>query len=130
MRFILANDQVRHRAVQYVQQALQGHVVTIKPPTRSLEQNSAQWPILEAFSKQLSWPVNGRMESLTADEFKDILTAAFNNETVRLAAGLNGGVVMLGLRTSKMGKARFSEWLDFLHATAADRGVNIDKAAA
>jgi hypothetical protein len=129
-RFILVNDQVRARAIAAVQAAPDGHIVDIKPPTRSLEQNSAQWPILEAFADQLEWPVNGRQTRLTADEFKDILTAAFNNETVRLAAGLNGGVVMLGLRTSKMGKARFSEWLDFLHATAADRGVNIDKAAA
>jgi hypothetical protein len=125
VKFILAHEEARRRAVAAVQAAQQGHVVTIKPPTRSLEQNAAQWPILEAFSKQLTWPVNGRMESLTADEFKDILTAAFNNETVRLAAGLNGGVVMLGLRTSKMGKARFSEWLDFLHATAVDRGVTL-----
>ena len=130
MKRILAHAEARKRAHMDIDSAPDDWVAEVKPPTRSLEQNSAQWPILEAFSKQLSWPVNGRMESLTADEFKDILTAAFNNETVRLAAGLNGGVVMLGLRTSKMGKARFSEWLDFLHATAADRGVNIDKAAA
>lgn len=39
--------------------------------------------------------------------------------------GLNGGVVMLGLRTSKMSKKRFSEWIDFLKAVAADRGVTV-----
>ena len=44
---------------------------------------------------------------------------------MRLAAGLNGGVVMLGLRTSKMGKQTFSNWLEFLHATAALRGVEV-----
>jgi hypothetical protein len=37
---------------------------------------------------------------------------------------------MLGLRTSKMGKKQFSEFLDFLHSVAADRGVIVDKAAA
>lgn len=51
------------------------------------------------------------------------MTAAFEGESVRLAMGINGGVVMLGQRTSRFGKARFSEWLEFLHATAADRGV-------
>lgn len=30
---------------------------------------------------------------------------------------------MLGLRTSKMGKRKFSDFLEFLHATAVDRGV-------
>jgi len=60
---------------------------------------------------------------MTAEEWKDVITAAFQNETARLAMGLDGGVVMLGLRTSQMGKKRFSEWMEFLKATAALRGV-------
>jgi hypothetical protein len=104
-----------------------GHQLCIKamPMTRSLEQNAAQWPILDAFSRQLQWPVNGKMVHMTPEEWKDTLSAAFQNETVRLAMGLNGGVVMLGMRTSKMSKARFSEWLEFLHAVAAERGVTV-----
>ena len=39
--------------------------------------------------------------------------------------GLDGGVVMLGQRTSKFGKKEFSEWLEFLHATAAAREVDL-----
>jgi hypothetical protein len=53
------------------------------------------------------------------------LTAAFQGSHVRLAMGLSGGVVMLGLRTSKMGKRQFSDFLEFLHATAVDRGVSV-----
>lgn len=94
--------------------------------SRTLEQNAAQWPILTAFAKQLEWPVNGQMVKMTPEEWKDVLTAAFQGETVRLAMGLNGGVVMLGLRTSEFGKKRFGEWLEFLHATAAMRGVSLD----
>ncbi len=94
--------------------------------SRNLEQNAAQWPILEAFSKQLEWPVNGQMVRMTPEEWKDVLTAAFNNETARLAMGLNGGVVMLGARTSKFGKRKFSEWLDYLGAVAIERGVILD----
>jgi hypothetical protein len=100
--------------------------VTVEQETRSLEQNAAQWPILECFSKQLPWPVNGHMVTMTKEEWKDVLTAAFKRETVRLAMGLDGGVVMLGHRTSEFKKATFSEWLDFLKATAAQRGVNIE----
>lgn len=33
---------------------------------------------------------------------------------------------MTDARTSKFGKREFSEWLDFLHATAAARGVELN----
>ena len=123
--FRLSHPEARRRALSCVADAPDGYVVTVQEPTRSTDQNAAQWPILEAFAEQLQWPVNGAMVSLSAEEWKDVLTAAFQGETVRLAQGLNGGVVMLGLRTSQMGKRRFSEWLDFLHATAALRGVTV-----
>lgn len=129
--FRLVHAEARRRAVAAVQAAPDGSVVRIGELTRTLEQNDAQWPYLEAFSKQLTWPVNGAMVKMTKEEWKDVLTAAFQGETVRLAQGLNGGVVMLGMRTSSMGKRRFSEWLEFLIATAAMRGVTVyeDEAA-
>ena len=117
----------RESALEAVRTAPDGFAVTVAERTRSLEQNAAQWPILQAFADQLQWPVNGRMVSMSPDEWKDVLTAAFQGETVRLAMGLNGGVVMLGLRTSRMGKQRFSEWLSFLQATADLRGVVLSK---
>lgn len=122
-RFQLVHDLARRRAVAAVAEAPAGYVVTITEPVRSLDQNAALWPILQAFSDQLQWPVNGRAVNMTPEEWKDVLTAAFRGEQVRLAMGLAGGVVMLGLRTSKMGKRQFSEFLEFLHATAVDRGV-------
>lgn len=95
---------------------------------RTLDQNAAQWPILEAWSKQKIWVVNGSKTRMSAEEWKDVLTAAFEGETSpRLAMGLNGGVVMLGRRTSKYNKARFSEWLDWLNAASVEMGVDVDK---
>lgn len=32
---------------------------------------------------------------------------------------------MTDARTSKFGKREFSEWLEFLNATAANRGINL-----
>jgi hypothetical protein len=122
--FILSHAEARRRAVANVQAAPDGYKVTIQPPPRTLDQNAAQWPILEAFAQQLMWPVNGEMVYLLAAEWKDILTAAFQRET-RMAAGLNGGFVMLGVSTSQMTKRAFSEYLDFLKATAAARGVEL-----
>jgi len=69
--------------------------------------------------------VNGRMVKMEPEEWKDVLTAAFKRETARLAMGMDGGVVMLGARTSAFGKREFSDWLEFLHATAAARGVEV-----
>ena len=123
--FILAHAQARALALECVKTAPDGFAVTVGEPSRSVSQNAAQWPILQAFAGQLQWPVNGRMVSMSPDEWKDVLTAAFRKEQARLAMGLDGGVVMLGQRTSQFSKREFSEWLEFLHATAADRGVTV-----
>lgn len=106
-----------------VSDAPDGFSVTIKEPGRSLDQNSRLWPMLAAFSDQIQWPVNGRMADLSPEEWKDVLTAGFRQESVRLAAGLNGGVVMIGGKTSKMSKREFSEFIDFIESVAVDRGV-------
>lgn len=106
---------------------LAGHrlVITLAPETRTQAQNRLMWPLLTAYSKQLQWPINGRLVYMTPDEWKDVLSAAFKGETVRLAMGLDGGVVMLGLRTSKFSKKQFAEWIEFLYSTAAARGVEL-----
>lgn len=124
--FILVHQQARERAVEAVKTAPDGFFVVVGEGTRSLEQNAAQWPVLQAFADQLQWPINGRLEWMTPEEWKDVLTAAFRKETARIAMGLDGGVVMLGQRTSKFGKREFSDWLDFLHATAVARDVRLD----
>ncbi|MDR2365848.1 MAG: recombination protein NinB [Zoogloeaceae bacterium] len=125
-RFFLAHDEARRRAVECVRFAPEGYQVMVKPQTRNLEQNAAMWALLSEFSEQLDWPVNGRMEKLEAEEWKAILTAAFRQETARLAMGLNGGVVMLGARTSRFTKREMSEFLEFLHSVAAERGVVLE----
>lgn len=122
--FILAHDQARHNAIEAVQDAPQGYKVKISEPSRNLDQNAAMWPILDSFSKQCDWPVNGVMQKISADEWKDVLTSAYRREVPRVAAAWDGaGMVMLGQRTSKFTKAEFSDWLEFLHACAALREV-------
>ena len=122
--FILNHSEARNRALEAVRTAPDGYAVKVGEPTRNLEQNAAQWPILDAFAKQKQWPVNGKLEWISPEEYKDILSAAFEQETVRLAQGLDGGVVMLGKRTSKFSKKRFSEWLEYLNAVAAQFGID------
>lgn len=121
----MVHAQARRGAVECVQQAPEGYVVTVQEPTRSLDQNAAMWPILQAFADQLQWPVNGAMVWMTPDEWKDVLSAAFRRESVRVAMGMDGGMVMLGSRTSKFGVREMSEFIEFLKATAAARDVDL-----
>jgi len=121
--FHLIHDRARENAKVLINSAPDGYIVTISEPNRSLSQNSAQWPLLQAFAEQLEWPINGRMGKISADDWKDILTAAFKQELARVAPGLNGGMVLLGARTSKFKVKEFSDWIEFLHATASERGV-------
>ena len=123
--FKLVTDTARLMAVRELQRTPNGFVVTISEPTRSLDQNAAQWPILEAFSVQKELCVNGAMVKATADDWKNVLTGAYNGE-MRMAA-FDNKVIMLPMRTSKMGKKAFSEWLEFLHAMAAQCGVTVYK---
>lgn len=100
-------------------------VLSVKPESRTLAQNRLMWPILTEFSKQLEWPVNGRISKMTPEDWKDVLTAAHKKESVRLAMGIDGGVVMLGQRTSGFSKQQFTDFIEFLYATAADREVDL-----
>lgn len=129
-RVFILNPVSRPRAIAALQEAPDGYAATVGEPTRNLSQNSAQWPILQAFADQLQWPINGHMEWLTPEEWKDVLTCAYKRETVRVAMGMDGGMVMLGSRTSKFSKAQFSEWLEFLHATAVEREIDLEYAEA
>lgn len=125
--FRLVHAQARQGAAQCIKEAPEGYVVVVAEPTRSSDANAAMWVYLQAFSEQLMWPVNGQMTRLEPEEFKQILSAAFRQENVRLAQGLDGGMVMLGARTSKFSVREMSEFLEFLQATAAARGVEIDQ---
>lgn len=111
----------RSRAKAAIDVAPDGQVVTISDPTRTLEQNAAQWPYLAGFAAQKQLCINGVMQWVTDEDWKDVLTACYDGE-MRMAV-FDGKVIMLPLRTSKMGKKVFSSWMEFLVAMAAQSGV-------
>lgn len=119
--FRLAHAEARRRAVQAVQEAQDGYIVTVQEATRTLDQNAAQWPYLEGFSQQKELCINGVMVKGTRDDWKDVLTGCYAGET-RMAV-FDGRVVMLPQRTRNMGKKVFSDWMEFLVAMAAQSGV-------
>ncbi len=114
----------REGAKAQIDESPDGTALVFQDATRTTEQNSAQWPYLEGFSKQMQWPVNGVNMWLSRDDWKDILTCAFEGEVnPRVAMGFDGGVVMLGRRTSKYGVKKFCEWYEWLQAAAALKGI-------
>lgn len=89
---------------------------------RSLLSNSKMWAMLADVSKQVEWPVDGRMQKLDAEDWKSLITAAARQEA-RVAAGINGGAVMLGVSTRKMTVAEMSDVIEQLYAFGTERGV-------
>ena len=117
----MAHLTARQNACKAVAEAPDGDVVTISGPNRTLEQNAAQWPYLAGFEAQKQLCINGAMEWVTDDDWKNVLTGCYHGE-MRMAA-FDGKVIMLPQRTSQMGKKVFSDWLEFLVAMAAQSGV-------
>jgi hypothetical protein len=92
-------------------------VVKVEQEKRSLAQNARLWAMLTEISHQVDWYGH----KLTADEWKDVFTAALKKEKV--VPGINGGFVVVGQRTSTMTKAEMSELQTLMEAVGAERGV-------
>ena len=117
----LAHPEARRRALEAVQDAPDGYIVTVGEPTRTLAQNALLWPLLEAVSKQVEWYGS----RLTANEWKDVFTASLLGQ--KAVPGIDGGFVVCGTSTSKMSKRTFSDLCELIFAFGAGRGVNFDR---
>ena len=120
--YVLSHETARRNAVQAVIDAPEGFVVRVEPKTRSLEQNAFMWSVLTDISRQVEFIVNGASVKVSPDEVKDILTAALRRDT-RMAMGIDGGMVLLGQRTSKMTVRQMTELIELAHAFGAEKGV-------
>lgn len=117
--------QVLSHVVSGINEWLKGGPVqiTLDEPKRTLDQNAAMWPALSDIANQVPLVItrrDGSTRQATPYDWKDVLTAAFEEET-ELAPGLRGGVVMLGARTSKYSRRKMGEFLTFIHAEFSDR---------
>lgn len=111
---------IRDQVYPYLGGALQAGkrlVITIKPETRSLQQNARLWAMLTEISQQVDW--YGR--KLTAEEWKHVFSASLKKQDV--VPGLDGGFVVLGLSTSKMTKSEMGDLQTLMEAFGAQQGV-------
>lgn len=114
----LTGDIARRAACGYINQAPDGYVCTIAEPTRTLEANAKMWAMLAEIAAQTDW----HGIKLTADEFKDLLSAGLVKSKV--VPNIEGsGFVVLGQRTSKMSKREMGDLIELITAFGIERGV-------
>lgn len=130
MKFILAPDNAhdRMKSAWQVACAILQHGNRVKvtveeaKPSRSLEQNAKMWACLTDISKQVEWFVDGKLQKLDAEEWKDILTAGLKKHQ-RIAQGIDGGFVILGTKTSRMRVGEMVELIEFIQWFGTEKGV-------
>ena len=123
MIFRLAHAVARNRALDAVKNAPDGFVVTVREPTRNLEQNAALHALLQEIAESRQWAG----QPLDVEDWKRLLTAAWMRATgrgIRLVPALDGqGFDALYQRTSTLTKAEMSELIDYIQAWKASDDV-------
>ena len=120
-----ARQALTAQVFPYLDAALQGSrrwVLTIRPETRSLQQNARLWAMLTDISQQVDW--YGR--KLSPENWKHVFSAALKKQDV--VPGLDGGFVVLGLSTSKMTVGEMADLQTLMEAFGAENGVRFSAA--
>jgi hypothetical protein len=115
---VITGEAARKAICRHVLSAPEGYVVSIKEPTRNLEQNAKMWAMLGDIEHQCHW----HGVQLVADEWKDLLSAGLVQSKV--VPNLEGsGFVILGQRTSKLTKKQFAALIELIQFFGDERGV-------
>lgn len=112
-----------HWTQEMAQKGLAGGPVVIRlgRERRSLDQNAKLWPMLTDVAKQVEWLKDGEKAMMSAEEWKDLFTASLKQQS--MAPGIEGGMVVLGMRTSRMNKELFSQLIELIYSFGSERGV-------
>lgn len=96
------------------------------------DQQRKFWALLGDIARQVKWPVNNSWGYLHKDDWRYIFAAALMQET-RIAQGINGGQVVLGLRLRDIfaglspedARRRASELIELVTAFAVQHDVEL-----
>ena len=119
MIFNLANETARKRAIEAVQRAKPGWVVSIQPPTRTLAQNAFYWATLSAISEQ----IRPQGKEHTADIWHHYFKARYLPG--RMMELPNGQVVEQEPTTTGLTKAQFSDYVEQVFSWATNHGLQM-----
>jgi hypothetical protein len=116
---ILASEAEKIKAIGWIKKAPWNTRVEFKAARRSPDQNSLMWCLLTELAEQLRW----HNLKLSAEDYKDLLSAGLRRE-VRTVPNITGdGFVLLGMRTSDMGRDEMSQMIELCYAFGARHGV-------
>lgn len=118
---ILTNDRTRQMAKAWIDKAPPKTVLTFRGVKRSIPQNSRLWAMLTDVARQAEWAGQKR----TPEVWKDLFTGAVKAASggLEIVPGLEGGFMILGLRTSEMSVGEMKELQDYIEAWGAQHGV-------
>jgi len=93
--------------------------LSVKPvkSTRSVQANAAMWAALADISAQVVW----HGVKLSSEEWKEVLSAGLKQQ--RAVPGIEGGFVVLGVRTSKMSIKEMSAMIELTYAFGTQQGA-------
>jgi hypothetical protein len=115
-------DSVLDLALEFIRGCGFKVQLTVTKVKRTLKQNSLMWSMLSDIASQQQACVNGIMEWVSDEDWKIILSASLKRE-MRFAQGIDGGTVMLGMRTSEMDVAEMSDLIELMYAFGARHDV-------
>ncbi len=128
--FVLSHDEARRRAIVTVEAAPAGYSVTIKPPTRSGEQNAKFHALCSDIARAgVLWAGKAR----SAEAWKVLLVSGHSTATKEgseIIPGLEGEFVNIRESTAAMSKKRGASLIEYALAFAAMHGVNMEEVEA
>ena len=107
-----------NRACQLIREAPQGHVMTLREPTRNLDQNAMMWVLIEDVRRA---NVEGYLPA-TKEVWKCRFMHALDHE-IDFDIGLDGKPYPLGTSSSKLSVRQMADLITFIEAWGAQHGV-------
>ena len=128
--FCLVHDTARRHAAQACMSSPDGHTVTIQEPTKRRIQEEKYHAMLSDIAKQATYAGHAwdaeDTKRILIDEFADEMRMAgtpLHNDS-RIIPSENGlRIIQLNIRSSDFWVKEASQFVEFLYAWGADRGV-------
>jgi hypothetical protein len=79
------------------------------------------WAMLNDLSQQVVW----HGQTLSKEEWKDVMTAAIKKQ--RVVPGVDGGFVVLGTSTRRMTVGEMTELIEFITYFGTEKGVTFSE---
>lgn len=128
--FILAHDVARSRAAKAVESAPAGYMVVISEPTKKRVQEERYHAMMNDIADQTEYAGKrwdrDDMKRILIDEFAEEMRLAGEplHHDGRVIPSENGRrVIQLGVQSSRFYVKEASQFIEFLNAWGADRGV-------